>query len=180
MTSSARVFCVLRMAPFLAALGGCGGATATPSDAGGASNDSDATASCAAPSLDGTPVATVNRFDTPFPIPANPGGPVASGTYVLTEVDVYGQATDIHIMPVVMVMDASAGTIAETWQSSDGGVDQSLVGTYMTSSTDLSAAESPSCGTTFEVGEPYSAFGTTILLYVHQDGSGILWTYAKQ
>jgi hypothetical protein len=174
----------LQMAPLLAALGACGGMTALPGDAGGPNDEGDASAGaggaeCAAPSLSGVPAHTVNRFDTAFPVPASPGGPIVSGTYVLTEVDEYGQATDANMMPVVMVIDASANTIRQTWQLPDGGA-QSFAGTYTTPSSHLAAIESPLCGPTYDVSVPYSASGTQFLLYVYKGGSGIVWTYARQ
>jgi hypothetical protein len=178
------VFHTVQMVPILAALGACGGITALPGDAGPSKDDGDASAGvggteCTAPTLSGVPAPTVKRFDMEFPVPTSPGGLIASGTYVLTEVDEYGQASDTHMMPVAMVIDASAGTISQTWQAPDGGT-QSLVGTYTTSNSHLSSIESPSCGPTYSVGEPYSASGTRILLYVFQNGNGIVWTYARQ
>jgi hypothetical protein len=182
MRSRFLVFHALSMAPILVALSACGGMTDATSDAGPPNHDGDASArdgECSAPSLSGVPAPTVKQFDAGFPVPASPGGPIVSGTYVLTEVDEYGPGRGAESLPAVMVIDSSAGTIAETWRTPDAGTD-GLVGTYSTSNSYLSASESPSCGPAGGVSFPYAASGTQILLYAHKNGDGILWTYERQ
>jgi hypothetical protein len=161
------------MAPILVALSACGGMTDVTSDA------SARDAECSAPSLSGVPSPTVRQFDAGFPVPASPGGPIVSGTYVLTEVDEYGPPRSAESLPAVMVIDSAAGTIAETWRTPDAGT-SGLVGTYSTSSSYLSASESPSCGPAVFMSSPYSASGTQLRLYAHENGDGIMWTYERQ